>query len=242
MASERSWVSPFNFMQNNPINRVDPNGALDTWYTDKEGNVLMQTNDGSNDVVTVSDDKVADFEYYAESYENEGMKDVYESKGWNDHWKSEFGLADKQLSDSQIAHLEMLNSDWSRENAVEFWLNPTAENAFLASFSEAMSQWTNPELVVAGLSAGVAGYLATLRSVAGSVDDAANSARTWLGKDYRTITNKAGDNIFMSKDGLRKMRFDIKNSHGDKPHLHLEQKVNGKWKDAANIHRIYPKN
>ncbi len=47
----------------------------------------------------------------------------------------------------------------------------------------------------------------------------------------------------MSKDGLRKMRFDIKNPHhGDAPHIHLEIFKNGKWKDAIpGTHRIYPK-
>ncbi len=47
------------------------------------------------------------------------------------------------------------------------------------------------------------------------VDDAANLAKSWLGKEAKVVTNKAGDNIFMSKDGLRKIRFDIKNPHGD---------------------------
>ena len=46
----------------------------------------------------------------------------------------------------------------------------------------------------------------------------------------------------MSKDGLRKIRFDIKNSHGDAPHIHFEVFKNGKWKDALpGTHRIYPK-
>ena len=41
---------------------------------------------------------------------------------------------------------------------------------------------------------------------------------------------------------LRKMRFDIKNPHGDLPHIHLEVYRNNKWYDAIpGIHRIYPK-
>ena len=138
--------------------------------------------------------------------------------------------------------MSQLNSDWSKKNAIAYWQNPTAGTAAVFAFSEALSQWINPELVVTGLTAGIAGYGATLRSAAvGNVDNAARNARSWLGKGYKPITNKAGDNIFMSKDGLRKMRFDIKNTLGDKPHIHLEQKVNGKWKDATNVHRIYPK-
>ncbi|MCP3660683.1 MAG: hypothetical protein GY830_10400 [Bacteroidetes bacterium] len=67
-------------------------------------------------------------------------------------------------------------------------------------------------------------------------------AREFLGKDYKKITNKSGDNIFMSKDGLKKMRFDIKNPHGDAPHVHLEVFKNGKWQDAIKgSHRLYPK-
>ena len=53
------------------------------------------------------------------------------------------------------------------------------------------------------------------------------------------INNKSGDKILMSDD--KKVRFDINNPHGDKPHVHFEEKVNGKWKDATDKHRYYPK-
>jgi RHS repeat-associated protein len=36
MAHKREWLSPYNFVQNNPISRVDPNGALDDEF-DKNG-------------------------------------------------------------------------------------------------------------------------------------------------------------------------------------------------------------
>ena len=72
--------------------------------------------------------------------------------------------------------------------------------------------------------------------------NASKQASKWLGKDFKTITNKAGDKIFMSKDGLKKMRLDIKNPHGNVPHIHLEIFKNGKWRDAIpGTHRIYPK-
>jgi RHS repeat-associated protein len=44
MAHLRTWVSPYNFVQNNPINRVDPTGALDDWVQDADGNIYWDDN------------------------------------------------------------------------------------------------------------------------------------------------------------------------------------------------------
>ncbi len=64
----------------------------------------------------------------------------------------------------------------------------------------------------------------------------------WLGEGTQFIRNKAGDPVFLSKDGLRRVRFDFNNPHGDKLHLHIEHKIGGRWEDASSQHRIYPRN
>ena len=56
----------------------------------------------------------------------------------------------------------------------------------------------------------------------------------WLGEGAIMKYNKAGDPYFMSKDGLRKIRWDWnKTSPHDYKHLHFEVLENGKWKDAV---------
>lgn len=65
---------------------------------------------------------------------------------------------------------------------------------------------------LAGKSLGTVTKIGRVAKTGGNlIDDVAKQAKSWLGRDYKVVTNKAGDNIFMSKDGLRKMRFDIKN-------------------------------
>ena len=41
LADERVWVSPYNFNQNNPINRIDPTGALDEPCCGDPGGMLL---------------------------------------------------------------------------------------------------------------------------------------------------------------------------------------------------------
>ncbi len=54
MASERSWVSPFNYYQNNPISRTDPNGELDGDYFRLDGTYLGSDNIDDRKVYLVS--------------------------------------------------------------------------------------------------------------------------------------------------------------------------------------------
>ncbi len=60
----------------------------------------------------------------------------------------------------------------------------------------------------------------------------------WLGEGTKVIHNTAGDPVFLSKDGIRKVRFDFSRPYPhENPHLHFEEFVNGEWKE---ISRIYP--
>jgi hypothetical protein len=76
---------------------------------------------------------------------------------------------------------------------------------------------------------------AVAAETAGTVDrvgSAVSKASEWLGPDARAITNGAGDKIFLSKDGLRRIRTDI-NRHRpyphQSPHAHVEELVNDSW-------------
>jgi RHS repeat-associated protein len=41
MGDERSWLSPYNYCQWNPLVLIDPTGALDGWYEDEYGNAFF---------------------------------------------------------------------------------------------------------------------------------------------------------------------------------------------------------
>ena len=59
----------------------------------------------------------------------------------------------------------------------------------------------------------------------------------WLGSEFRAITNKSGDKVFLSVDGTKRVRFDLNNTAPHKnPHGHVEQLVNGKWIKSGPIY------
>ncbi|QLE02021.1 hypothetical protein HX109_10815 [Galbibacter sp. BG1] len=56
MAEERNWLSPYNFVQNNPIMRVDPTGLLDDYGLDQDGNIelIKETDDKTDTLYSVT--------------------------------------------------------------------------------------------------------------------------------------------------------------------------------------------
>jgi hypothetical protein len=66
----------------------------------------------------------------------------------------------------------------------------------------------------------------------------------WLGEGSRAIINKNGDLVLMSKDGLKKIRFDINKPYPHiHPHTHIEQFINGQWVKGQyeGVPQLYPK-
>jgi RHS repeat-associated protein len=104
--------------------------------------------------------------------------------------------------------------------------------------------WDAQLAIGGGLNGLRAGLQALIDSLVGqfarksAVQSTLKNVVEWMGPGTRSITNKAGDKIFLSEDGLRRIRFDFirPNPHVN-PHIHVEEFVNGAWRGS----RIWPK-
>ena len=71
----------------------------------------------------------------------------------------------------------------------------------------------------------------------GQIVELEKQVSTWLGERTRFIHNEAGDSVFLSKDGVRRVRFDINNpTPHQNPHAHVEVKINDKWVKSGPIY------
>jgi hypothetical protein len=69
------------------------------------------------------------------------------------------------------------------------------------------------------------------------VEQTAQDIRAWVGDDARLIRNDDGDTILISKDGTRRVRFDVNRPYPhESPHAHIEELVNGKWQRSGPIY------
>ncbi|MDY0078889.1 MAG: RHS repeat-associated core domain-containing protein [Bacteroidales bacterium] len=102
MADERTWVSPYNYTQNNPLNRIDPSGALDDWVekTLDDGTKSVEWDENvtsADDIDLQKDDKYLGKEGYGVEGkgDNEGLV-KYGSDGKK--YNASFGLAEVEIN------------------------------------------------------------------------------------------------------------------------------------------------
>ncbi|MBR9830736.1 RHS repeat-associated core domain-containing protein [bacterium] len=118
MAHLRSWVSPYNFVQNNPINRIDPDGRLDSPIYDKSGEFL-----GTDDQGLQGDAIVMDKGHFKQGMSHSEAKafDLSPNLGFmSDEAKSKMnthyaGLKDRPDYDGKLTFGEV--TKWSNEGS-----------------------------------------------------------------------------------------------------------------------------
>lgn len=68
------------------------------------------------------------------------------------------------------------------------------------------------------------------------VEETISDAKEWLGDDATVITNESGDKVFISKEGTRKVRFDLKNPKPhENPHVHVEYLKGNRWRKSGPL-------
>ncbi len=141
MSAARPWLTPYNFVQNNPVMRTDPTGLLDgdndTKYEDEDGKLIVETRDGSDDVVTVPKAEEASFRELVE-VTPEKMRD---SKGWNDNFKAKF-LGFETTDD--LSTLDHASFQWSRQKLIDYHQGKSYGNWVEFLVAELVGQNINP--------------------------------------------------------------------------------------------------
>ena len=118
--------------------RIDPDGMLSTRYETEGGELIVETDDGSEDVVVVPNERIEEFETNVAHT----PKNMQNADGWNRYWKSELIHEDFESIVGQFTR------QFSRQAAIEYLQNPSFSSSMKMGFYEAMAQWTDPERLV----------------------------------------------------------------------------------------------
>jgi hypothetical protein len=160
-------ASPFAYVENNPISRIDPDGR--DWYEDKDGNLMWRrsqdgtyTDDDGNEWTNVGTSAIFyhgnTATYFGQNEDEDGNLSLYSQRFSFDDQGNATEEFDK--SSQQIAAKNMQSSQWSRDGLQNYMDNPTLGNWISYLGKEVLSQWADPEKLLTGATVAAVGLSA----------------------------------------------------------------------------------
>jgi|GEM_PF-827756 len=224
MAEDYMHWSPYNYAMNSPLVYIDPDGmnseAWTTRYVDPNGNTIVNTNDGSQDVVKVPWNRLNEFVENA-YWARKGHSDSY---SWNYRWKQDLGVLIAESTLNDAGHY-LLETESARAAQVKYFITGKASDFKDFVYKRFSASWSDPVSVVNNMTAGATGYLAMAKWHPNSFQSLLKNPRSiWglsekevekiLGKGWKRSNLNSGDGWkFTQEKGDGFVSYTIGNSH-----------------------------
>ena len=156
-------VSPYGYVENNPVIKFDPNGMESlTRYVGINGNHIFNTNDGSDDVVVVPWNQTNTFLSEIENIDKTGARQ-YDTPVWNEHKKELYGVA---IGEATVYKKGFGNyiSERGRREFIKYLFDNSSIGGVISE--EALGQLAKKEIAAAALVSTLSASMAITQAVA----------------------------------------------------------------------------